>query len=961
MDIDRQQRQSPSEAETPTVKRNPFDIERPESFAKTNVTYPANSGSVNRTNPTFGVSEKSDVFLLGPTSSSTARTGETHDVDEFVIHRNNDTTLFSHESSSPSHSIHHNNVDDHNVSHQDNKESHLSSLQEEEEVRSNIESTIDVSTSNFLQGADPRLGIDFSSSHTYPANQTQLVNTLSTHEQTEYATSNPVQNQDLAENNILLSETGMGHTNMDPWRRPDASLKVETSSDSGTARSTAERKEHDDDGHSAASTATTTMDSPSLQPLHNEATVDTDRVVAGGRAISSAFGTPSTVSTSADDTSVEGFDPSTVERLSIKMDEENTKEMIQPRETVLNHNTESNDGQSHQRSISLDPGIHKTGTSHRGQSQWGQQQPHGGLHSFGQGSHGRHVEAWGGMEQTRVASFRPDHYSYSKVPPHSDPWRQQRRYSDHQFYNQLPPSGQFHSTKQTGPPLSPPRSRQGRPGQRQVGQGTAANAGMPGPANPPRSSSEVLKTLLRKKACLYEPGTSRAVALVTWLVGRELALEYGYFSRQQLQSGVHACVASKINSGTITRTKVNRCMQIILNSCFHYIIPRPDGSEENGDSFRNHFMESAQDDRSLLKDLPEPWNNVIVETRTIVQASRSEEEIKKTNSPQSSPRLASVDHPGSEDSKRAVLLCFNENVRSALDVFHCHNEFIRDTANASKLQLTANEWSSFFGRDLSNPNSFDSRCNEGPLLSRGQDFLGRMNEAELATFRTSWCSKRYDHDHNLCGFSHIEVGGGWLRRNPNHHKYAAEMCRNIVPVKDENSGATILVINQCSAGENCPFAHSAEEILYHPSNYKKSTCKASVQSLGCLLGDVCPYLHPLDSHHHIKKPSGEFRSSHHRHPNGRGATNTQGRGSVGNQPPGAPMIYVAPAPFSMFEKQLQMPGLQSIFRRHSSVAYAHLKNDARRCVYTNFGDDYLMYGRTRQSQPAEGVTRTANS
>lgn len=942
MDIDKRQRLSTSEVDTPgDGTMNSFNIIRPDTLTETSAIPPIHSDGVSRTNSTFRVSENSDVFRLGPTSSSTARTGGAHDVNEFATHRNNDTTLFSHELHLPSHSPYQTNVDINNVLHQEkNEEVDLSLLQGN--ARTSNENTIDhISTSNsFPQVTNPRLGIDYTSRHTHPSNQPQLINSLSTQKQTEHVTHSLDESQTVANNNLHLAETGMGQTNMDPWRRPDASLKVETSSDSGTARSTAERKEHDDDGHSAASTATTTMDSPSLQPLHNDVTIDSERVLSGGRGtLSSVFGTPSTVSTSADDTSVEVLDSNIVEKLSIKMDEEQTKGTIEPRgQSLLNQNTQSN-SQLYQTVTSLDPGIHQQGALHNGQNQWSQQQPLGGSHTFGPGLQGRHVEARSGMDQTRVASFRPDQCSYSKVPPHSDPWRQQRRYNDQHFYNHLPPTGQFHQPKQPGPPTSPPRTRQNRPGQRQIGQSLPSNAGISGSVNPPRSSSEVLKTLLRKKACLYEPGTSRAVALVTWLVGRELALEYGYFSRQQLQSGVHACVASKINSGTITRTKVNRCMQIILNSCFHYIIPRPDGSEENGDAFRTHFVASAKDDRSLLISLPEPWNNVTVETDRIIQASRSEEDIKKTSSPQSSPHLSSVDHPGNEDSKRAVLLCFNENVRSAMDVFHCHNEFIRDTANASKLQLTANEWRSFFGRDFGTPGIVDTRSSETSAASQDQDFLGRMNEVELATFRTSWCAKRYDHDHNLCGFAHLAVGGGWLRRNPDHHRYAPEMCRHILPLKDNNSGATMLIVNQCNEGESCPFAHSLEEILYHPSNYKKDVCKASAQSQGCVLGDVCPYLHPLGSHHHIKKPSGEYRSSHHRHPNSRNTSNTQGRGSVGNQPPGAPMLYVAPAPFSMFEKQLQMPGLQTIFRRHSSVIYAHLKNDAPRCVYTNFGDN----------------------
>lgn len=46
--------------------------------------------------------------------------------------------------------------------------------------------------------------------------------------------------------------------------------------------------------------------------------------------------------------------------------------------------------------------------------------------------------------------------------------------------------------------------------------------------------------------------------------------------------------------------------------------------------------------------------------------------------------------------KMMVLLCFNENVRSAEDVWRCHNEFIRDAAHAAGLTLTAEEWRIFF-------------------------------------------------------------------------------------------------------------------------------------------------------------------------------------------------------------------------------------------------------------------------
>jgi len=643
--------------------------------------------------------------------------------------------------------------------------------------------------------------------------------------------------------------------------------------------------------------------------------------------------------------SVDGIiDQQAFDNLTLKMDDEtnNVTAVIQRRPALINTPPQQTHG--------IYPGLVPPNAQ---QSQWAQR-PSALLPAPTQSGH---LDAWG-REPASVPLYSDQQPMFDSNNPYSySALRHPRHYSDnHYSYNHFPTPGQYHLTKRPGPQLTPPRggNRPNRTGQRQPGPSPPANVTSSGSANAPRSSSEVLKTLLRKKACLYEPDTSRAVALVTWLVGRELALEYGYFSRQQLQSGVHACVANKINSGTITRTKVNRCMQIILNSCFHYIIPRPDGSEENGDAFRKQFAERSQDDRSLLESLPEPWSDVAVERNIIVQASRSEEEEKKQTSPQASPRLSSIGNPSGStneaDSKRAVLLCFNENVRSAVDVFRCHNEFIRDTANASKLQLTANEWRLFFGRDFGISPVWS---NVGLVRSGDQDFLGQMNEAELATFRTSWCAKRYDHDHSLCGFSHLEVGGGWLRRNPMHYNYGTKMCKSIARVTDSSFGATKFVINQCSKGALCRDAHSEEEILYHPSNYKKNICKASSQSQGCSFGDVCPNLHPHYSQHNIRKPVGDYRAQN-RHPNSRhNPNNVPGRSVAGTPPDGAPMLYVNPAPFSMFEKQLQMPGLQKLFRRHSSVLRAHLTIPTPECTYNNFGNDWGIEGVARENNMSQ--------
>lgn len=510
--------------------------------------------------------------------------------------------------------------------------------------------------------------------------------------------------------------------------------------------------------------------------------------------------------------------------------------------------------------------------------------------------------------------------------------------------------GPVHSRIAT-PGQSPHRSQQSMPGN---GNGGVSS----------RSSSEVLKTLLRKKACLYEPDTSRAVALVTWLVGRELALEYGFFSRQQLQAGVHACVSDKIDDGLITRTKVNRCMQIILNSCFHYIIPRPDGTEENGETFRGVFSNEMKDDSFLLSVLPVPWNDISVDRDTILAAC--EEEIDQHHhykpkkwtfeTPQSSPRLSSVPAPdkgspsrdslgGDSDAKRAVLLCFNENVRCAENVFRCHNEFIRDTAHACHLQLSSNEWRLFFGREAAGaPYIWGNVGIPVPFLE-GQghqqlDALGCLTKEEVGVLRTSWCSKRYDHDHELCGFGHPEVNGGWLRRNPLSRKYKDDMCPDVsaAPRHELTGFQDAIGIHECPRGVNCTHAHSLEEIIYHPNRYKLRPCSSSSRAGGCALGDVCPGFHPADSYRFPKK--SDIRSPRHSRPGQQHSGNGGKGASAAALPSGSPIIYASPAPISSYERHLLLPGLQNLFRRNCTVLRASLRNNGGTyCNYSCFGDD----------------------
>mmetsp|Transcript_29649 Transcript_29649/g.45871 ORF Transcript_29649/g.45871 Transcript_29649/m.45871 type:complete len:771 (-) Transcript_29649:142-2454(-) len=443
-----------------------------------------------------------------------------------------------------------------------------------------------------------------------------------------------------------------------------------------------------------------------------------------------------------------------------------------------------------------------------------------------------------------------------------------------------------------------------------------------------RSSTEVLKTLLRKKACLYEPETSHSISLVTWLVGRRLALSQGYFTRQQLQSGVHSCVAKKIDEGIVTRTKVNRCMQIILNSCFHYIIPRPDGSEENGEAFRLSFTGDAANDEHLLRSLPAPWNNLSLDSLANSESDffnmSDDEGDDKRKSKERSDSL-SLDSGG---GKRSVLLCFNENVCSASDVFHCHNEFIRDVAHTANLNLSPEEWQSFFTGSRAyrkKPNSIDNF----------ESGYSRMNQQSLSSFRTSWCAKRYEHDHAVCGFAHAEVNRGWLRRDPVAHKYKPLSCPNIKSLPGKEG----CFINMCPRGVACEHAHSNEEIIYHLDNYKRLACKNSANS--CPLRDVCPRVHTKQDmpHHHSH---GYHRHGRRRHDNSpsqrpRSSSDAARFGGFGKIPDGSPMLYIDPAPLSEFEKTLLLPGLQAMFRDHSSSIFYSNKTNGNLCEYGLFG------------------------
>jgi len=432
-----------------------------------------------------------------------------------------------------------------------------------------------------------------------------------------------------------------------------------------------------------------------------------------------------------------------------------------------------------------------------------------------------------------------------------------------------------------------------------------------------RTNPEILKTLLRKKACLYEVDTSKAIALITWLVGRRLAIRFGYFTRQQLQSSVHHVVADKIESGVVTRTKVNRCMQIILNSCFHYIIPRPDGVE-TGDVFRDHFAASAADDLYLIDSLAAPWSSV-----DIGIVSEVTDDCDSVSDPTSGSHTI-------DGSKRTVLLCFNDNIRSFDDVYRSHNEFIRDTANTSNISLTPEEWHMFFNGVPSGISGNSDRqaldmfslssgliCGqEVDLEKKGQGVhhheaesgaFEEMSAVEICRFRTTWCAKRYEHDPRMCAFGHMDVNSGWLRRDPSIYNYSDMTCPKIIRCGEGN--VHTCTFNTCPDGVNCPYSHSREESLYHPIRYKKHLCCHEYKN--CPLKEVCPHVHD----HNDSRQKGRAGTVH--------AEQLVAVSSRNEDISTPPMLYVHPSPESEFERcMLCLPGLKNLFRRRSEVLFA---------------------------------------
>jgi hypothetical protein len=106
--------------------------------------------------------------------------------------------------------------------------------------------------------------------------------------------------------------------------------------------------------------------------------------------------------------------------------------------------------------------------------------------------------------------------------------------------------------------------------------------------------------------------------------------------------------------------------------------------------------------------------------------------------------------------------------------------------------------------------------------------------------------------------------------------------------------------------------------------------------------------------HYNDNPS--FHRASHQGSKRRAASSSGYASGFGKLPVGSPMLYIDPAPLSEFEKTLLLPGLQAVFRDHSSSIVNSTTNKHPPYEYGLFG--YMpaqQKGSTKNTAPNKSV------
>jgi hypothetical protein len=159
------------------------------------------------------------------------------------------------------------------------------------------------------------------------------------------------------------------------------------------------------------------------------------------------------------------------------------------------------------------------------------------------------------------------------------------------------------------------------------------------------------------------------------------------------------------------------------------------------------------------------------------------------------------------------------------------------------------------------------------------------------------------------------------------------MCHFISTASDKRVGPPYFFLNDCPKGVHCENSHCMEEILYHPNCHKSNEC-----ILLCTCGQEAASWATFAPTCTLLTQQGRSRNSPRADlmvhstrltclPRRKNGQPNAGAKAALSPSMGSPVIYASPAPFSSFERQLAMPGLQSLFCSHTTIGLGSLERE----------------------------------
>ena len=118
-----------------------------------------------------------------------------------------------------------------------------------------------------------------------------------------------------------------------------------------------------------------------------------------------------------------------------------------------------------------------------------------------------------------------------------------------------------------------------------------------------------------------------------------------------------------------------------------------------------------------------------------------------------------------------------------------------------------------------------TRSHEEEMRAR-QDFF-------MYTYKTKMCKGEHEYSEfcENCINAHSTLE---LRRDPRLHSYRLSRCLYY----DSEEG--------CRRGDDCPYVHCNNEVLFHPSKYKCVMCPRWAATSSCVKGELCVFAHSED-------------------------------------------------------------------------------------------------------------------